>query len=144
MPISQEVKSYIIDNIIKLTEIPTNSTYSSCYSASLLANNEFSKFVVKPNTGATTSILSKVEKPSNLSYYMNVNLTVYPADTKPEELGKLNCKFSKDKINRNVAEILGLQNPTLATQFPSKQKGGKRSIKKNKKSNKGKKTRKYK
>ena len=99
---------------------------------------KFNKFVVKPDT---TSILSKVEKPSNLSYYMNVNLTVYPANTPQEQLGKINCQISKAKIEKLGAEILGLQNPTLAIQFPSNQKGGKRSIKKGK-NKKGKKTKK--
>ena len=121
MPISPEVELYIMDSINKLTTFPINSSYSSCYTASTVADNEFTKFVVKPGADSTTSLLSNVKNESNLSYYMTVNLTLIPGDTKPEEMGKLNCKINEAKIKRYGAEILGLQNPIL----PLFQNGGK-------------------
>ena len=90
---------------------------------------------VKAITDRSSSLLSSVKNESNLSYYMTVNLTLIPADTKPEDMGKINCQISADKIKRYGAEVFGLQNPILPLLKKQKQQGGKgkRTIKKNKK-----------
>jgi hypothetical protein len=130
--ISEEIENYINNKINELKIIPFIGNYNSCYNASVVANTEFYRFVPNPS-GLTsgTNIVSKIEKPSNLSYYITVKLSLYPADMPKEKYDQYKCDINKSKIQSSIANLLDLQNPTQPINFSKK--GGERSKRKSKK-----------
>jgi hypothetical protein len=135
--ISEEIENYINNQINELKTIPFIENYNSCYNASIVANTEFYRFVSNPSG---TNIVSKIEKPSNLSYYITVKLSLYPADMPKEKYDQYKCDINKSKIQSSIANLLDLQNPTQPINFSKKggeqRKSKKQSKRKNKKHSK--------